>query len=151
MDIPNKLTEIQVRYTQRISVKERVKISGSADVFKTLWAIWDKDLIAYQEAFVILLLNRANRVMGYRFISFGGLSGTVVDVKHIFGVALKCNANSVILAHNHPSGNRQPSQADLTITRKIKNGGELLDINILDHLIITPEKTYYSFADEGVL
>ncbi len=151
MEIPDKLTEIQVKYSRRVSAKQRIKVGGSREVFKTLWSIWDMDTIAYQEAFVILLLNRANCIMGYRWISTGGLSGTVVDAKHIFGLALKCNANSIILAHNHPSGNLKPSRADLDITRKLKRGGEFLDISILDHFIITPQKAYYSFADEGVL
>lgn len=147
----NDLSEIQVRYSCQIPVKERVQLKGSGDVFELLWKIWNKDLIAYQEAFVILLLNRANRIIGYRWISYGGISSTVVDVRHIFGVSLKCNACSIILAHNHPSGTVRPSQEDLNITNKIKKAGELLDIKVLDHLIVTPEERYYSFADEGVL
>lgn len=151
MDTKNAISEIEVTYKNQYPIEKRVQFKSSGDVFKMLWSVWNKDLIAYQEAFVILLLNRANRVMGYRWISFGGLSATIVDVRHIFAVALKCNASSIVLAHNHPSGNAYPSQADLNITRKLKEAGELLDINIIDHLIITPEQTYYSFADEGVL
>ena len=151
MDIPDKLTEIQVKYSRRVSAKQQVKIGNSQDAFKVLWSLWDMDTIAYQEAFIILLLNRANGVIGYRWISTGGITGTVVDARHIFGVALKCNACGIILAHNHPSGSNQPSSADVAITCKLKNGGQLLEISILDHLIITPQKNYYSFADEGRL
>ena len=89
MEIPNTLTEIQVKYSRRASAKQRVKVGGSSDVFKTIWSLWDMDTIAYQEAFLILLLNRANCILGYRWVSIGGSSGTVVDAKHVFGVALK--------------------------------------------------------------
>lgn len=128
-----------------------MQVTSSQDVFNILMAIWEQDLIAYREAFVVLLLNRANKAMGYRWISHGGTSGTVVDVRHIFALALKCNATSVIIAHNHPSGNLQPSQADIDLTRKIKQGGELIDILVLDHIIVTPDHRYFSFADEGLL
>ena len=151
MKLKNYLSEIQVKYSSRIAAKERIQVTSSGDVYKTLWEIWDKDLIGYQEAFVVLLLNRGNRVMGYRWISFGGSASTVVDIKHIFGLVLKCNACSIVLAHNHPSGNLNPSQADIDLTQKLKKGGELLDINILDHLIVTPNGEYCSFADEGHL
>ena len=151
MEIKNVLSEIQVKYTHHVPMKDRVQVRDSDDVFNVLWTIWDKDLIAYQEAFVVLFLNRANRILGYRWVSFGGLASTVVDVRYIFAIALKCGAHAILLAHNHPSCNKSPSEADLAITDKIKAGGVLLDIKVLDHLIITPEKTYYSFANEGVL
>jgi DNA repair protein RadC len=84
-------------------------------------------------------------------VSQGGLAGTVVDPKVVFAAALKARASSLILAHNHPSGNLKPSQADTDLTNKIKQGGELLDIAILDHLILSPEGGYFSFADEGLM
>lgn len=97
-----------------------------------------------------MYLNRANRVIGIHRHSTGGVAGTVVDTKQILAVALKSNASSLILCHNHPSLNLQPSQADLEITRKIKQAAQTMDLSLLDHLIITSEG-YYSFADEGVL
>jgi len=97
-----------------------------------------------------MLLNRAGRVLGIIEVSSGGLSGTVADPKVVFSAALKGNASSIILAHNHPSGNLRPSQADLDLTKKIQRGGQLLDITVSDHLIITSEG-FYSFTDEGLM
>jgi len=98
----------------------------------------------------VLLLNRANRVLGFVKISEGGVSGTVVDPKKIFQIALKANASGIILAHNHPSGNTTPSASDESITAKIVAAGKFLEISVLDHLIITSEQ-YFSFSDEGRL
>jgi DNA repair protein RadC len=100
------------------------------------------------EAFWILLLNRANRVIGRECISTGGVSGTVVDAKIVFRKALEYQASSLILGHNHPSGNLAPSTADRQLTAKLIQAGKHLDIAVLDHLIVT-NSSYYSFADEG--
>ena len=97
-----------------------------------------------------MLLNRANKVIGIYEVSSGGMSGTVADPKLIFSAALKSCATSMVLSHNHPSGNLKPSNADLRLTSKIKAGGELLDIDVLDHIILTSEG-YFSFADEGLI
>jgi DNA repair protein RadC len=102
------------------------------------------------EEFWILLMNRANEILRPVQISAGGVSGTVADPKIIFKQALEYLASSMILFHNHPSGNLIPSQADKDLTRKLKDAGRLLDIPVLDHLIFT-DKAYYSFADEGIL
>ena len=97
-----------------------------------------------------MLLNRANRVIGISDISTGGVSGTVADPKVIFGIALKANASSIILAHNYPSGNLNPSQPDVSLTNRLKQAGKILQLSVLDHLIITRDG-YYSFADEGLM
>ncbi len=102
------------------------------------------------EEFYVVLLDRANKVKSIELISKGGISGTVVDGKIIFKKALEQTASSIILCHNHPSGNLQPSRADLDLTKKIKAFGTYIDMPVLDHLIIT-DRGYYSFADEGVL
>jgi DNA repair protein RadC len=102
------------------------------------------------EQFWILLLNRANKIIEKYCISEGGLTGTVADPRKIFKRALEKNAVALAICHNHPSGNIQPSDADIKLTRKIKNGAEVMDIQLLDHIIIGNEK-YYSFADEGTL
>ena len=103
------------------------------------------------EEFWIILLNRANKVISKEQISTGGVSGTVVDAKIVFRKALETAlASSIILCHNHPSGNTQPSQADFDLTKKLKEAGATLDVLVLDHLIIA-ESGYYSFADEGKL
>ncbi|MFD1468741.1 DNA repair protein RadC [Hymenobacter caeli] len=102
------------------------------------------------EEFWVILLNRANVVMRKVAVSQGGVAGTVADPKMIFKEALEQLASSLILVHNHPSGNRQPSAADLALTKKLRQAGDFLDLPVLDHLIYT-DRGYYSFADEGVL
>ena len=102
------------------------------------------------EQFKIMLLNRANKILGIFTVSTGGVAGTVADPKVLFAAALKGNASSIILAHNHPSGNLKPSEADRQLTNKLSQAGKLLDISVLDHLIITADE-YFSFADEGLL
>lgn len=145
----NKLSEIKVSYTAPTNI-EPVKIVSSKDAYEALLQSWDLDTLELQEEFKVLLLNRANQVLGVYHLSKGGVSGTVVDAKLLFATALKCMASSIVLGHNHPSGNLTPSVADTELTRKIKQAGELLDISVLDHLLIT-RNGYYSFADEGKL
>ena len=101
------------------------------------------------EEFWVLFLNNSNKVISKIQLSKGGISGTIVDARLIFRLALENRATGLILCHNHPSGNLQPSEADKEITRRIKAAGEILDVKILDHLIITETK-YYSFVDEGI-
>jgi DNA repair protein RadC len=98
----------------------------------------------------VLFLNRANRVMGVYSLSHGGMTGTVADPKLVFIAALKAAACNIILAHNHPSGNLTPSSADISLTEKMVQAGKFLDINVLDHLIVTADG-YLSFADDGMM
>ncbi|RKD15199.1 DNA repair protein [Pelobium manganitolerans] len=144
------VSEIQVSYKPKFKASERPAVAGSKDVYNILFNNWDINKLELLEQFKVMLLNRANKVLGIFEVSTGGFAGTVADPKVIFSTALKACASSIILSHNHPSGNLKPSQADLNLTKKIKNGGELLDIAVLDHLIITAD-SYYSFADEGLL
>lgn len=102
------------------------------------------------EEFWVLYLNRSNRIMEIRKISQGGTAGTVIDVKIILKHAIEKLCSSLILCHNHPSGNLKPSEADIHITRKLKNAAEFMDIQLLDHLIVTTTGSY-SFADEGMI
>jgi DNA repair protein RadC len=135
------------RRRQLTDIKDRPKVSSSQDAYHAL-----APLIADlpHEEFWILLLNRANRIIGREIISAGGTAGTVVDPKIIFRRALDGKASAILLCHNHPSGNLQPSQADISLTRKLRLAGETIDIAVLDHLIVS-EKGYYSFADEGMM
>jgi DNA repair protein RadC len=126
---------------------EKARIAGSRDAYDVVKA--DLLDIAHEE-FWILMLNRANRVIKKSQISQGGVAGTVADPKIIFKLALEELASGIILAHNHPSGNLTASQADLDLTKKLKDAGKLLDIQVLDHLIIAGQK-YFSFADEGLI
>ncbi len=126
-------------------VYERKKISSSRDVFY----IFQAELADSQyEEFWILLLNRANKIMKKVKIGDGGVSGTVADPKRIFRAAIDSMASSIILCHNHPSGNIQASNADRDLTRKVVNGAKYFDISVLDHIIIG-DGNFYSFADDG--
>ena len=121
------------------------KISSSRDAYTVLHSLIGD--LPYEE-FWMLLLNRANRIVKTVKVSEGGISGTVVDPKKIFFIALEHHSSSIILGHNHPSGVPNPSDADLKITRKLKDSGTLLEISVLDHIIVAHD-SYYSFADEG--
>jgi len=148
MNLTNELNEIQVNYTSRIKKSEMPKVVTSKDAFNCFKHIWS-DKIQFVEESVLLLLNRANRALGFVRLSTGGSTGTVVDIKLIFAIALKTNAHSIIIAHNHPSGNLRPSDADLKLTKELSASGKILGIPLLDHLILTDEG-YYSMSDEGV-
>lgn len=123
------------------------KITSSETAYKFIKKFYNDDLEIF-ESFFILLLNQANKTIGYAKISQGGVSATVVDVKIIAKYAIDALASSIILAHNHPSGNLEPSGADKELTKKVKNGLGLLDVKVLDHIILTSE-SFYSFADDG--
>lgn len=146
-----KLPEItlNINYSDKVKKSELHKITSSKDCVGILRPLFDSS-INWREEMVMLCLNRANKVIAYYRVSVGGTTGTVCDPKIIFSVALNCLANSIILCHNHPSGNLQPSLADNQITQKIKDAGKLLEITLLDHIIITDE-SFYSYADEGKL
>ena len=128
-------------------IMEKKKISGSKDVFEFFQPVLAD--LPYEE-FWILLLNRSNKIIEKFKISQGGISGTVIDVRMILKNAIEKLASSIILCHNHPSGNLQPSEADKKITTKLKDAANIMDMQVLDHLIIT-DSSFYSFADEGML
>lgn len=144
------VAEVTVTYRPNYKASERPKISKSQDIHLILKESWNEGKIELIEEFKMILLNRSNRVLGLFTVSIGGVSGTVADPKVIFSTALKGNASSIILAHNHPSGSLQPSQADVSLTQKLCSAGLLLDIAVLDHLILTSED-YFSFADNGMM
>ena len=131
-----------------VAIDELYTITSSDSANRVFKKIFDSDTICWTEESIILCLNRKNVVIGYYKLSSGGMSGTVVDSKVIFTIALKSGASAIILAHNHPSGNLKPSEADKNLTKKIVEGGKILDILLLDHLIIT-DNSYYSLADNG--
>lgn len=140
------IAEIEISYSPKLKTNELVAISSSHDAYEILSAEW-KDLRRI-ESFKILLLNQTNKVLGISTVSVGGISGTVADPRLIFQAALKANASSIVLAHNHPSGNLKPSNMDEKLTNKIIKGGNLMDILVIDHLILT-DTGFYSFADDG--
>jgi DNA repair protein RadC len=127
--------------------EEKPKIASSGDAFSLI----KSDLIDLpHEEFWILLLNRANRVIKKKRISGGGVTGTVADPKIIYKIALEELACAIIVAHNHPSGNLVASQSDIDLTKRLKEAGKFLEIQLLDHLIVANQK-YFSFADEGLI
>ena len=142
------LNEIKISYSYKNDPRNLPFVNSSSTIRDLLVQDWED--IDYTESFKILYLNRNNRLLGISNLSKGGTSGTVVDVKCIYQAALKANANCLILAHNHPSGNLTPSPEDISITRKIKEAGKFLDMQLLDHIIVS-SFGYYSFADEGTL
>jgi DNA repair protein RadC len=143
----SQVAEITLSYYPNIKAEDCQKISSSRDAHKLFRDNWNNAQISLVEEFKVMLLNRANQVLGISTISKGGITGTVADPKIIFGLALKAVACGMILAHNHPSGNLKPSHADIKLTQKLVSAGKLFDLPILDHLIITNDN-YYSFADD---
>jgi DNA repair protein RadC len=127
-------------------VIELAKITSSKAVYEVMQPLIGE---LPHEEFWVLFLNNSNKILFKTQLSKGGMTGTVVDTRIVFKIALEQNATSIILTHNHPSGKLQASDADIQITRKIKNAGQQLDIPVLDHIIIT-ERGYYSFVDEGI-
>ena len=152
LEVLNNVSEIDIVYKKKATCKasQRPMISRSDDGYKVCLHYWNQDKIDLLEEFKVLFLNRANRVLQILPISQGGITGTVADPRLILACAIKVAACSMILVHNHPSGNLKPSRADEELTTKIKEAAKYFDIKVLDHLIITSEG-YYSFADEGLL
>lgn len=144
--------EFKVSYKR--SHQSKFKITSSHSAYQYLRPLYGSH-IDWKESAYLLCLDRANAIIGHYRISEGGIAGTMMDPKIILGIALKAQASGIILSHNHPSGNLNPSQADVSITRKIKQACELLDMSLLDHIIMVSEEVshtpYYSFIDQGAL
>ena len=143
------VSEVQLKYKPQPLTET---ISGAKDIHKLLVnRVYDEETIGYKETFKVLLLNNANKIIGYTTISEGGLTSTIVDVRVIMQTALVSNASAIILTHNHPSGNTRPSCHDDSLTKKIKAACEIMDIRLLDHIIVTPYDSFYSYCNEGRL
>lgn len=149
LNLFGQVSELTLSYSPKTRPSERKEVSSSRDAHVLFMENWEG--IEHHESFKVLTLNKANKVLGMAVISIGGVDSTVVDPKIIMQYALLCNASSIILAHNHPSGKLFPSDSDIRLTEKIKRAAEVLDMKCLDHLIICSEDRYYSFADEGKL
>ena len=143
------VSEVELTYKSKVKPSDRPQITSSRTAYDILLTHWS-DQLEWVEEFNLLLLNRANRVLGFYNVSKGGQSSTVVDAKVVFSAALKLRATGLILSHSHPSGNIQPSLQDIELTKKLVAGAKLLDMTVLDHIIVTPY-SYFSFADEGKL
>jgi DNA repair protein RadC len=145
------VSEVQLTYRNKVKPSDRIKITCSRDAYKIFMDNWNPEIIEFVEEFKILLMNRSNSVLGILEISKGGISGTVTDVRVVFQAAIKGNASGIVCAHNHPSGSLNPSESDTRLTQKLKEAGNIMDIQLLDHLILSTEGDYYSFADNGLL
>ena len=142
------LSEIHVSYKPGLS-SSTTTITNSQNAYEIFKSLFPADTISLQEKFVVLYLNRANRVIGSYQLSKGGITGTIADVRLILSVALKSLATGLILAHNHPSGNLKPSEADIQLTQKVKDAAKIMDIEVLDHMILS-SNGYFSFTDKGL-
>ena len=150
LSIVNTVAEIELSYKSKIKPSLRPIVKRSDEAYALLYQTWDKNRIELAEEFKVMLVNRASRVLGICSLTIGTNVGTVADPKQVFIVALKANAPNIIIAHNHPSGSTTPSQADHELTQRMKKAGEILNVKVLDHIIVTTEG-FYSFADEGTL
>jgi DNA repair protein RadC len=144
------VAEIQLSYHPKVKISECPKIASSRQAYAILLEGWDKDKLEFVEQFKVMLLNRACKVIGVLLLGTGGVAAVPVDVRLVMFTAMKCNASSIIISHNHPSGNLSPSEQDRQLTQKIKEAGNYLDLPLFDHIIVTAEG-FYSFADEGLL
>ncbi len=144
------IPEFEIKLKIKGKKSELKQIRGSEDAAEICRMCFDEGKINWIEEFIVIGLNRANKVQGFYKVSSGGVTGTVADPRIVFQFALLSNATSIIIAHNHPSGNLKPSDADITLTKKMKQSGEALDIKLLDHIIVTDEG-YTSLSDEGVI
>ena len=144
------VAEISVTYKPAISAKPIIR--SALDAYRVLKEFFDENTLALQEQFVVLYMNRSNRVLGIYPLSKGGITTCVVDIRLALCVALKTASTAIMLCHNHPSGNLNPSRHDEELTAKIKEACKLVDISVFDHIIISPiDGEYFSFANEGIL
>jgi DNA repair protein RadC len=143
-----KLPQIEVSVRIKNKGVEKHRIQCSNDIYQLSKLMFNQGTIEWTEEAIIMCMNRNNELIGFKCISSGGMAGTVIDPKVVFTIALQCSAHSVILMHNHPSGNLKTSQADDIVTNKLVEAGRMLEIQVLDHIIVTTE-SYYSYADNG--
>ncbi|GAB2820457.1 JAB domain-containing protein [Ferruginibacter profundus] len=146
----SKVAEVELVYKTKVKASERPLIKSSKDCYVIFSELWDENKMEIQEEFKVLLLNRANRVLGVYQAFAGGMTEVSIDPRLILAAAVKSLSVAIVLSHNHPSGNLKPSRADEELTIKIKEAAKYLDIKVIDHLIVSSEG-YLSFADEGLL
>lgn len=143
------IPEIKVSYSDKVKASDRPKITCSSDA-SMIFREALKDCMQHHEESYVMFVNRSNRVLGIMLVSSGGMSGTVVDIRIILQTALKVNCSGIFLSHNHPSGALRPSPQDVHLTKKLKEACAWMDIQLLDHIILT-EESYLSLADEGII
>ncbi|WP_343662336.1 JAB domain-containing protein [Chryseobacterium mucoviscidosis] len=141
-----KVTEVKLSYKNPMRLEDRPIVTDSLDAYELFSASWDKGKIELQEEFKVMFLDNAHSCLGIMNLSSGGIDQCLVDAKLVFASALKARATAIIVAHNHPTGNLHFSEADRTLTRKLVEIGHLLNLPVLDHLIVTPDR-YLSYSD----
>lgn len=144
----NFVSEIAVSYTPTLTQKTKITNSYAAE--KIFRDMWDMQLMNIQEQFCVLFLNNANEVIGFRCLSTGTLNSSLIDLRILFGIACKSLTSSIVIAHNHPSGKLIASNDDIEVTHKIKQAGDILDIKLLDHIILT-NTSFLSLAHKGII
>ena len=143
------VAEISVSYRPAIANKPSIKCA--LDAYVVFREFFTPETIQVNEQFLVMYLNKANRVLGVYPASVGGITSSIVDLRLILSIALKTLATSIVLSHNHPSGSLTPSKQDIDLTLKIKEAAKYLDIHVQDHIIVTFEQKYFSFADDGLI
>lgn len=144
------IAEVSLAYKAMQAVETLPTINHPTQANEYLRSIWNQDTIELREEFIVILLNNAKRVLGWSLISTGGSSATIVEPSAVFQTALLGKASTIIIAHNHPSGNLKASQADISLTKRISTAGQMLGIHLDDHLIIT-QAGFLSFVEEGLM
>jgi DNA repair protein RadC len=143
------LMELRPKYVPTGLDVPKGHFTSSAYAYEYIYKhIFDADSVQYSESAYAIYMNRQNNVIAFSKISEGAIDGTVIDVRKVLAFGLLCGAVSIIISHNHPSGNKRPSQADDDITKKLAKAGNIMEIKVLDHIIVTADG-YYSYADEG--
>lgn len=146
-----KIPQIKITYSHVVPVSQLPKLSSIIEVVHECKKLYDLETIEYRETFHLLLMNKALRYLGSSIIGEGGRDSCPVDIAQIAQIALKANANNVVITHNHPSGSRQPSETDIRLTKRLKDALALLNIEVIDHIIVTLDNGCFSFANEGIL
>lgn len=143
------LPEIELKY--KTGDTRKIKITKSSDIDYLCHEIYNSDTLELFEQVIVIYLNPVNTTIGWIKHSSGGMCQSTIDIPLILSAALKCGAKSIILSHNHPSGQKYPSPQDKDITKRLYKACNIIGFNLLDHIIVTPDDGYYSFADEGEL
>ncbi len=144
------IAEVELIYRSKVNPSARPKVNNSKAAFDLLFNSWDKGKLDLQEQFKVVLVDNKCSSMGIATLSTGGSNACVVDLKHVFALALKANASGIIVSHNHPSGNTTPSDADKSLTAKFVAAAAILDLKLYDHIIVSRDG-YMSFSDEGYI
>lgn len=148
----NVISEIEIHYKRAIhSLEESSRIFSSRQAHEAFIKCYDENKIGHKEFFLAMYLNNQNQILAVLQVSEGGINSTIADVRVVLQAALKLNATSFMISHNHPSGSCKPSESDKLLTNKMQAAAKALDINLLDHIIVTPNSSYFSFADDALL